>query len=306
MTAYIKYPLLAFVCLLCACESFFNQTITVDPPAFEPKIALHVFASQKDSVVRVNVSRNIGIFGKTGADSLFYLPGAVTSWYENGVKKGDLTPFLSPKNIYQIRLAGPLQAGKRYEVRASHPDFPSVRAEVVMPGFFQAANPAVRENAQVGQGGERYSVLEVEVNDESGVRNYYEFTLLQEGFNLIIQPNGKRDTIPTTNPTYPAELVDPAMSPGIQSGVMLTDAAFDGKRYKVQFPFYNSFSHSNQKPKYILRIRNVNEAYYKWSISSEKKASNEYEIFSEPVFIFSNIENGLGVFGMYTELMLRI
>jgi Domain of unknown function (DUF4249) len=309
MNYLVKYPVLLFLAGLCAsCEGFFDQRLEVDPPAFEPKIVLHAFINQQDSMLTANVSRNIGIFGKTGVDSLFNLPGATVTWYQDGVKKGDLAPDPKQDNIYSMPLTNPLESGRLYEIRASHPNFTAIRSQGVMPGPLNAQNPAIREDARVGQEGERYSVVEIDIRDQPGVRNFYEMHLVLNAFQYRTNPaTGKRDSFPYNYQTFPRELAEPVMIRGIQNSVLLSDATFDGQTYSAQFAFSRSFGHGGNKTiKYTLRVRNVTEDYYKWSASYEKKVSAENNFFSEPVFVHTNIENGLGIFGLYTERVFKI
>ena len=51
---------------------------------------------------------------------------------------------------------------------------------------------------------------------------------------------------------------------------------------------------------------NITEEYFRYSVTALRKAETEDIPFIEPVTVFGNLENGIGIFGMYHEQQLPV
>lgn len=92
-----------------------------------------------------------------------------------------------------------------------------------------------------------------------------------------------------------------------------SDEIFDGKSYGLKFStnFYNAFYKDNGNPKpnvdatpklvrneLVIQLHSVSESYYKY-LKTKSVGTEGFEMFSEPVQIFSNVKGGIGVLGSY-------
>lgn len=305
---------------LSGCSDFFSQTIEADPPEYEKALVFHTLVSNRDSLIRVNLSQTFGIFD---ASYFSIVRDAKVEWWVNGRKEADLLPIpprpLKPDSthIYEYRLPTPLQAGQRCEIYISHPDFKSVHAEQVMPGNIQTGTPVLVQNVSTDPSGTPMHEVTVHFTDEPGVKNYYEFLIysLEKTLRLRWDPlTGKPVTDPVTGKfqfdtatfrqTYYFER---SSTPGIQTGIgssaLLPDNLFDGQdfTFKGRFLKYNSGNIQGDSTKYLFIARQCTEAYYRWSQSYYKQYNIQGDPFAEPVAVFTNIENGLGIFGLFSE-----
>ena len=85
---------------------------------------------------------------------------------------------------------------------------------------------------------------------------------------------------------------------------MLRDDLFNGKPHTLTITEeWNSFSESAS---YIIEFSSVSEAFFNHTLSKKKYYATEGDPFSQPVQIFNNIENGLGIFGGFSKVDKKI
>ena len=84
--------------------------------------------------------------------------------------------------------------------------------------------------------------------------------------------------------------------------VLLSDQFFDGETYKFKgrFAAYYGGGVTDSIP-YNFVIRSVTPEYYYWSKSYYLKSQTDDNPFAEPVSVYNNLENGLGIFGLFSE-----
>jgi len=90
--------------------------------------------------------------------------------------------------------------------------------------------------------------------------------------------------------------------------VYLTDENFNGQKYKAQFAIgdFDLLIVPLDSVKAMLSIKSVSEEMYLHHKSIETHLFSQSSFFSEPTTIYSNIENGAGIFGAYSEQKMEI
>jgi len=301
--------ILAASLLLNACsDDFFSQTIKIDPPEYDKQLSFHLLLDNNDSVIRLTVTRNYGILETVQNYEDWFVKGATAELYENGQLWLILTP-LSVDSSFVLTgvLPRPFQAGSTYEIRAAHPDYPAVSAVQVVPADFQVDSLRVRRNAVPGEFGDRLDLLEVFLQDQQGVKNYYEVTILKRYYNYIYNSTtGTYDTLAVYEYPIGADgFNDPNVQFGFGSGGLISDQFFDGQAYKFQARFYGNNGGSSDST-VTIRVRNVTEDYFKWSRSYEANYNADGNPLVEPVSVFHNLENGLGIFSIAQEKIFEV
>ena len=283
---------------LVSCEDFFSQTIEIDPPPYEKQMSFHLNLSNLDSSVRVVLTRNFGILETVPNYSDFFVNGGSAELYKDGQKWLTLAPLSSDSSFVLVAdLTNSLQSGSTYEIRAEHPDFPKVSAIQTMPGDFVVDSARVKRNSSSGPDGEKYDHIEVFLQDQPGVRNYYEVSMSSLYYYTSYDPNtGLIDTIEVYEyPAYPESFADANVAFGIKGSGLISDQFFDGLSYKFQARVYSG------NETYTVLVRNVTEEYYRWSRSYQAKYDAEDNPLVEPVSVFNNLVNGLGIFSVAWE-----
>jgi Domain of unknown function (DUF4249) len=302
-TTHMKYLLfiLAASSLLHACsEDFFSQTVKIDPPEYDKQLSFHLLLDTKDSVVRLIVTRNYGILESVDRYEDWYVKGATAELYENGQKWLTLNPVsVDSSFILTAVLPHAFQTGSTYEIRATHPDFPAVDAVQVVPADFQLDSARVKYDAVPGEFGYRYDLAEVFIQDAPGVKNFYEIRLFKLYIEYEYDPNTNTfDTVRIWE--YPLNIDgfnDPNVKFGYGSSGVISDQFFDGQPYKFQARFDSEVGGSFDSTLYVS-VLNITEDCYKWSYSYNVSYESEENPLVEPVTIFHNLNNGLGIFSV--------
>jgi hypothetical protein len=86
----------------------------------------------------------------------------------------------------------------------------------------------------------------------------------------------------------------------IGGGGLVSDQFFDGQPYKFQARFYGR-PYDLIDSTIVVRVRNVTEDYFKWSRSYYAKYDSDENPLVEPISVFNNLENGLGIFSIAQE-----
>ncbi len=290
--------------LLNACsDDFFSQTVKIDPPEYDKQLSFHLLLDNNDSIIRLTITRNYGILETVQNNQDWYVKGATAELYENGQKWVTFVPLsLDSSFVLTGVLPHPFQTGSTYEIRAAHPDYPTVSAVQLVPNDFQVDSARVRRDAVPGEFGSRLDLLEIFLQDQQGVKNYYEVTILKRYYDYSYDPStGVYDTIGVYE--YPLG-VDAYNDPNVQYGFgnagLISDQFFEGQSYKFQARYdgpNDGFSDSTV----IVRVRSVTEDYFKWSRSYQANFDVDENPLVEPISVFNNLENGLGIFSIAQE-----
>ena len=299
---YFFFILTASLLLNACSEDFFSQTVKIDPPEYDKQLSFHLLLDNNDSIVRLTMTRNYGLLETVPTNEGWYVLGATAQLYENGQPWLTLVPLSADSSfVLEGILPHRLQTGNTYEIRASHPDYPSVSAVQVVPADFQVDSLRVRRDAVPGEFGDRLDLLEVFMQDQPGVKNYYEITILKKYYDYTYDPvTGTYDT--TAVYVYPLGAEgynDPNVQFGYGSSGLISDQFFDGQSYKFQARFYSNSGGSDNA--ITVRIRNVTEDYFKWSRSYQANSDSDGNPLVEPISVFHNLENGLGIFSIAQE-----
>lgn len=287
-------------------DDFFSQTLEIDPPAYEKQFVLHGFGSNLDSVFRITLTQNYGILDNV-PDTAWAVPDATVEIYEEGQKKATLG--LSPGNVKLHEatvLPGFFQAGKTYELRASHPGFPTVTSRQTMPEAVAVDSVRFREKAGIDPDGSRLSAIDVFLKDEAGVENYYEirvavkFPKLEYNYdslgNVVIDTIGfELFTVSMTDSD------DPNAQLTYGGGIAVSDRFFDGQSYKFVAKMYEEGGYT-----FEVRVRAITEEYYLWGISAKRKYDAEENPLAEPVTTYTNLDAGIGIFGLAHEQVFEV
>jgi len=139
--------------------------------------------------------------------------------------------------------------------------------------------------------GTTFGKITLTFTDEPKIRNYYEIGILNEN-NGIVQ---------TLKVKSPVITYDFNHNPNPTATLLFTDELFEGKPLTLEI-FSDSY-----KPSVVLK--NVSRNYYEYRKSINIHFYNQnverYDVYSmfkgDPVELYSNVTNGLGIFAGYTQ-----
>lgn len=285
-----------------SCEEFFDQEVILPQPEFDKLLAIYSFFSNEDDTLLIPVSRNFGILENT-PDSLHSVLDAKVEWIEDGK-----APLVLPLNsAYRpatnfLQLSQPLKAKTGYTIRVSHPDYPTISARQVMPGIVPLDSAVYDPDGPITPEGTRQQQVRFTFKDPANEVNYYEFNLRTTYLNRVSRgydPVTKKflyDTTYRKGDIYLIGATGPTAKLGPRS-ILVSDQAFNGKTITIGVNFS-----AWQTVKDIEAImRNISHENYLYKVSRRKFDDATSDPFVDPVILYSNVQNGIGVFGLQTE-----
>ena len=287
-------------------EDFLSQTLTIDPPEYEKQFVLHGFGSNLDTTFKISLTQNFGIL-ETVADSAWAVKNATVEIFEGGQKLAMLNVAPDNPKSYQAQvMPGFFEPGKTYELRASHPDFPTVTSRQTMPDPVDVDSVRFRQKAGIDPDGSNLSAIDVFLNDKAGVENFYEIRLAILTPNLEFNYDSLGNVIvDTIGYSYYAVSITDSDDPNAQitygDGIVVNDRFFDGQSYKFVAKFYESYGYT-----YQVFMRAVTEEYYLWSLSAQRKYNADDNPLAEPVTTYTNLDKGIGAFGLAHEQRFEV
>jgi Domain of unknown function (DUF4249) len=198
------------------------------------------------------------------------------------------------------------EAKKNYQMKVNIPGYQELSAETYLPSEtkFTLANLMSDSNS---------FEFKIDINDDDPEFNYYLFAVTTEYTNPFdtSQKNFFRNfIIPTeikrVRSSGNAGSILDLLSSGSKTDFIITESEL------VNFNHQITFSNINEYPENIIGIPSTKvkfhnlEIYklsgdlYKYIKSVNKQQQVGENPFSEPVFIYSNVKNGLGIFAGYS------
>lgn len=178
--------------------------------------------------------------------------------------------------------------GKKYTLNVSHPDFPPVRAEQTAP--YEVAPDSAIYIIEAGndQSGDRTSAVDIYFQDPPGVENFYEVRI----YNY-------------TNYYYiDVQSAEPGSITSDLDFVLFSDKVFDGQQKRLRINFYPVDS-AGDPSGLVVRWRSISPETFKFNEAMIKYFNSVNNPFLTPTQIYTNIENGVGVFSLYHETLIE-
>jgi hypothetical protein len=298
-TLYISY-FIFHIFYLSACRP---QVIEIDLPPHEPRLVVHCnWELEERQILWVWVGSTISILDSILLDSSgggSTMPNAeanyaATQWVSNASVElykdeqfvGLLTANPNTRTYrYTLPLGTSLTAGSVYELRISAPEYPSVyssQSNIIMP---QASNISYQPDAARNIDGERLDIIEIELpTDSSRAVRYYD----------IAAKKSARDSLWQETEYVYLESPDPNLENNI-GRIIYKDIpnTASSNRLVLHTPLLDTTQY-----RLTLEIRSISPDYYKYYTSLGAYYASQGNPFAEPVVLFSNIDNGRGLFSL--------
>ena len=281
--------ILLLISTLFSCEEIENNH--VDLPDFEPELVVHSFISPSDTAILLHIGTTRNIFGKL-QDYPKYLPAK--AWLIDG---SNTIAFgnIDSTGICSLKYA--VQPGESYKITAECQGYPSVTATTSVPesGNFDIEVDTFTTSEILYDYSYTFLNLKIHVRNTSGRINYcrlYGFLTTYTvydtlKYNIVFDNNVENTETTTTN---------------------ILETINDGgeKVYNAKIYIYPGDTTTHAEDIRIVAL-NTDYDYYRFHIS-EENYTNTDNPFSEFAPVFSNIENGKGIFCSYikNEEMIKI
>ncbi len=280
-----------FMFLSPACKDFWGpRSVVTNLPEHRPLLVINSFINP-DSVLEVFVSKSNAFL----APPSFLINDATVTIFESGNPVAEL--FQIRQGTYRATNYKP-RIGATYELRVSAEGFIPVKSTTTIPSPIKIDSVVVTENSI-----DRFKTnLTIFFQDPPGEDNYYQLLLYS------IERSAENDTVLSIIgfSSSDAVLRKPddfeEKSHYYDDDAFFDDALFDGEFYDLDISFYN---YSEPREMFVVLLT-TSESYYNFRKSIEQQKVTEDNPFAEPVQIYTNIENGLGVFASYSSFIYSL
>ena len=87
--------------------------------------------------------------------------------------------------------------------------------------------------------------------------------------------------------------------------MFLSDALFNGRDFEIKLKISKFSFYETDTVLLDVSLEHIAEPYYLYAVSSNKYRRTSNNPFTEPVSVYTNVENGLGIFTGYTSSSVR-
>ena len=267
-------------------EDTFSQVVEIEIPEHKESIVLNGLWTSQDSTLELLVSNSLSILDN--AD--YTIPDdADVKLFKDGALWNNL--ILSEATFkYSLALDSPLgNELATYRIEAGFGTYDPVFVEQTMPGTVLIKEASYEQDGTIDPTGEKVDEFSITFDDPPGEENYY---LLRVSYiEQYVEWTG--DTIRYEGMIY-LDSNDPITGYSEQ-GLIFTDKAFDGNEYTINAWNYGWFE---QVELFNVELINITRDGYLYLRSLENYYNSVDNPFAQPATVFSNIENGYGIFAL--------
>jgi hypothetical protein len=245
---------------------------------YQPKLVVNGLINNQDKI-GLTVSTAVP-FGSSNNPE--YLSNAKVSFFIDGVRQPDL-PFDAVNNRYGYDF--PAMPGREYRVVVSAPGYPSVEGTAKLPSAGSFGRSTFQDSVSTDSFGFPEGAITVRINDNGAEKNWYRIKILY--FN----------TTQALFDLLPVESEDPLvnqLASQSDGSYVFNDATFNGRNREIRFK--TPFGYAQGTPRFMIEMENLSEDFYLYSTSLNRYENTGAALFREPVFVYSNIRDGLGIF----------
>ena len=197
------------------------------------------------------------------------------------------------------------QIGNSYSIEVTSPDFnATLKATdyVPVPVPISSTELIILDSAfyeyqdylgNMVSEGEITANLNITIDDPVEVNNYYQIKVYKidtfdyDEYNLSVD---RREIYITSNNVA----IEDNSSDYGNSSLFFTDNVFDGQLYEITLEFNDWTSTINNT--YYVELMSMSKAGYLYKKTVRDFGNSQGDMFAEPVQVYSNIENGFGIF----------
>jgi len=290
--------LITFLVLLSftSCEELFTTVREIDIPEHDKKLSINAVLSGDSIRMFISHSKEID------DDSPYEGIDAEVSLLESGSEILSFEYNNTDKNhfVASKKLNTTIKEGTEYTIIVDSKKFGTVKSSEIAPKSPVVKELNFDETLIQGEYGE-YHKFDFVLKDEKGVDNYYIIRLSLTGLSNYESYLSALTNDPQIKDIY---IRDDLSNNYYFSGssFLVSDKSFDGINRKFSFEIEEPYTGSDdEKYKIIMEIQAVTRSYYNFIISRQQAADSYENPFAEPVAVVGNIENGYGIFNIFSS-----
>ncbi|MEZ5041628.1 MAG: DUF4249 family protein [Saprospiraceae bacterium] len=295
---------------LLACDSLRYSEVAIDLEEASPQMVLHAFFVDTDSCLWVHLDKSTTYFESDSLVGGFLgdLPGATIELFKANDLIGTLgfvsqeirrLPEVNTVLNYFDTLPFPLKTyGSSFEIRVKHPDFNEIRANQTFPPIPPVPSIRLVRNAGVDIFGNATDGLLIEFNDAMNAENFYQIYC-----RGIRKDKAYKNTIlirtSSDDPIFKVE------ADAFSTNLTMSDESFNGSKFSFSLYFEESTATYDSL---LVGWRSISKEWFQYvdSAREQQRLSGFLGNYAEPFNVISNIEGGLGIFGLGREQIYPI
>lgn len=295
---------LGIISFLVACDPI----IDIEIPPHNSRLVVSSLISTED-VIRIEVSRSVGILGNSDVLARNVGDAYVEVWEDGQLMTGIIAKSNCLENQSDSIPSPCFQSdflpkpGSSYQIVVSHDSLGVVSAETTVPTEPEIKNVIFIPRVSAGNEGET-GLIQFTLVDPPG-QNFYEIFAIAE-ISVEGQPTDQTNIFPLGAISPEQFELDYTQAQGL-----LEDELFDGQEHTVSLyiSVFGGTRNGEPKPTELKKlrfiVRSCDNAYYQYrkTVDLHKQIENyENPVFLlEPISVFSNIENGFGIWASYAS-----
>jgi len=266
------------VILVLSCE----QVVEIDLPEYQPELVLscsHDVARSASIKMTLTQSRSIQDNELSG----FINEDVIAELYQNDTLLGELINDLSLTD-YSLFFEKPLTVGSTCKITVQLEGFEPITAMQIVPSSPDVHLTEFINQSNIQVNGKQQDVYTIELHDEAGIDNYYEFKL----YTL------NKENLPTKWRDRNIRTRDILLEEG-EKTLYLKDDTFDGGSYSFEL-----LSNARDTSKFDIRLRvmSITRDRYLFAKTLRAYLNAKDNPFAEPVIVHTNVNNGQGIFSI--------
>ncbi len=293
----MRFTLILFVLIIIA--SGCTNTLDVDIERRKPMICVNS-EFNADSTWNVSVTRTRNILDDLSTTDFDPVPDAVVTLTDNQgniIERLDWSPGVSGQYASAYRGTTKPQAGQNYRLRVEVPGEEVVDAESYVPVTIPIDEVQVDSTA-FGTDEVKVSVV---LTDPGGQPNYYAVKILRSTYYVL-----NDDTVRFLEDVR-FDPIDPAFQDYFSTDVssIFNDRLFDGKSFRFEGKVRSSVG-TGTKPEHHVMLLTLSGEYYEYLTTKNLQNDRNDDPFAQPVQVFSNINNGVGIFAGFSMFVVTL
>jgi uncharacterized protein YceK len=278
-----------------------STVVDFDIPFDKPKVVTNgLFSADSLWQFQITYSKNI----------LDIAPGSFFQPVSNATinildKNGELIETITSsadKNFgYSYKGKTKPMAGQSYSIEVATNNQPLLRSSSKAPMPVPIISVVTDSSGVVSDG---LVKMKITFKDPATEKNFYTVKIIEDAQFVL-----NNDTLSITQELY-FDVVEQSLSVN-ETGLekLINDNLFNGKEHTFDLQIYHrSYSYGTQVSEQHVRVLllNVSEEYYKYFTTKSLQEYTNGDPFAQPVQVFTNIENGLGIFAGYSQSVVEL
>ena len=291
-----------------------DKELEYDVPTAPPQLVVNSVFTQ-DSLWEIEVSNSAN---PGQGSTIQYLTDAEIKLWQNDKEVKDIVPKQEtiikmvggePQDFvrhYYASESTEIEEGQEYRIEVRHPDYKMASSRAILPypadiSWRGLANP----NEVIDIDGKAFRKLTFNLKNNSPNEGYFAIQLLY-GDGTEIHKIEFFASDPIFNENQIFDEGDRTTEQGkiydTNRGIFFSSQAFGGQQHS--FDIFVETQYLDPAGTFEVRILTFSEELYDYSIALQRQQNSSGNPFAEPVQVYSNINNGYGIFGGYALSVL--